>query len=335
MEPEPFHGPGKLRYTWYVAGERRDETRGEPQVLVPYPGPDGSGDVQDIFVYLRPETNGVLVESTLLRVIEKCRKDRSGIKLIYLANIPGDFILRNHIVERHYAQKFYFAVHGKRAFTHSMRERVEAYFGVVWDEAHVIGGFEALNVLNKTPEGLHSTWVPAGDHLVVDGQSIKRIEGILVVNYDIPAILAKNSRSTDIAVMLFRCSDYDYFEELVDLMHEALVEKGILGKNVPASRAFHYSKGPFEQLLDAVDYLYASGSEPVPLEGLSFVQYAAARGFTLDDLLGVVRNPIGLFDDGGGELREDNIFIYTADDSYAESIDKLEHLRAQHWTRRY
>ncbi|MEE8440742.1 MAG: hypothetical protein V3S41_03405 [Spirochaetia bacterium] len=311
------------------------EERGEPQVLVPYPGPDGSGEVQDIFVYLRPETNGVLVESTLLRVIDECRKSRSDIKLIYLANIPGDFILRHHIVERHYAQKFYFAVHGKRAFTRSMRERVEAYFGVSWDDATVIGGFEALNVLHKTPEQLHSTWVPAGDHLVVDGQSIKRTEGIFIVNYDIPAILAKNSRSTDIAVMLFRCTDYGLFDEAVDLMHEALVQKGILGKEVPASRAFHYSKGPFEQLLDAVDYLYASGSDPVPLESLSFVQYAESRGFTLRDLLGVVRNPICLFDDDGGELREDNIFIRTVNDSYAESIDKLGHLRAQHWTRRY
>jgi hypothetical protein len=320
-----------LRYTCYVAGE----SKGEPQVLVQYPGPDGSGAVQDIFVYLRPETNGVLVESTLLRVIESCRNDRTEVTLIYLANIPGEFILRNHIVERHYAQKFYFAVHGKSAFTGPMKKQVAAHFGADWDEAMVIGAFEALNTLQTTPEGLHSTWVPAQDHLVVDGQSIKRIKGYLVVNYDIPALLAKNTRSTDIAVMLFRCTDYDFFEKLVDLMHDALVEKGILGATVPASRAFHYSKGPFEQLLDAIDYLYVSGSKPVPLEDLSFVRYAATRGFSLEDLLGVVRNPIGMFDDAHGELTEDNIFIRTMDDTYAESIDKLEHLRAQLWTRRY
>lgn len=275
------------------------------------------------------------MESTLLRVIEECRNDRTEARLIYLANIPGEFILRNHIVERHYAQKFYFAVHGKNAFTGSMRRQVAAHFGVDWDHATVIGAFEALNVLGTTPEELHSTWVPDSDLLVVDGQSIKKIRGNLIVNYDIPALLAKNTRSTDIAVMLFRCTDYEFFETLVELMHEALVEKGILGEKVPASRAFHYSKGPFEQLLDAIDYLYVSGSKPVPLEDLSFVQYAAGRGFTLEDLLGVVRNPIGMFVDTDGGLSEDNIFVRTTDDTYNESIDKLQQLRAQLWTRRY
>jgi len=308
---------------------------GEPQVLVPYPGPDPSGTVQDIFVYLRPETNGVIVESTLLGVIDKARKNREEIRLIYLANIPGEFILRNHIVERHYAQRFYFAVHGKGAFTGTMKKRVCEHFGVDWETANIIGAFEALNVLHKTPEELHATWVPASDHLIVDGQSIKRIVDVLVVNYDMPALLAKNTRSTDIAVMLFRCSDYDLFEEVVDLMHDALVDTGVLGERVPASRAFHFSKGPFEQLLDAVDYLYKSGSIPVPLDDLSFVRYAATRGFTLEDLLGVVRNPICMFDGDGDELEEDSIFVRTRDDTYAQAIDKLEHLRAQLWTRRY
>lgn len=312
----------------------QEESR-EPQVLVPYPGPDGSGTIQDIFVYLRPETNGVLVESTLLKVIETCRKDGHDIKLIYLANIPGEFIVQHHIVERHYAQKFYFAVHGRQVFTESMRRRVEAHFGVRWDEVTIVGAFEALNLLGKTPEELHSTWVRPEDHLVVDGQSIKRIGTVFVINYDIPALLAKNSRSTDIAVMLFRCGERDRFGELVDEMHTALVEKGILGKNVPPSRAFHYSKGPFEQILDAVDYLYYAGGRPVPLTELSFVQYAAGREVGSRDLLGVIRNPIGLFDDGSGVLQEENIFIYTADDTFSEAIDKLSRMRAQFWTRRY
>ena len=313
-----------------------DQGAGGPQVLVPYPGPDGSGDIQDIFVYLRPETNGVLVESTLLRVIKERPHYREGVSLIYLANLPGEFILSHHIVERHYAQKFYFAVHGGRAFTRSMIERFERFFRASWSESTVIGAFEALNVLGMTPEQLHATWVPAAHHLVVDGQSVKHIDGTYVVNYDIPAILAKNSRSTDIAVMLFRCNiDYEDFHELVDDMHEALVETGILEEHVSPSRAFHYSKGPFEQLLDAVDYLYAPDGRTVSLEELSFVEYAAHHGFSLSDLMGVVRHPIGMFEDGRGELREENIFVYTANDTYAEALEKLRALRAQLWIRRY
>lgn len=312
------------------------EEPGKPQVLVSYPGPDGSGDIQDIFVYLRPETNGVLAESTLLRVIKERPQYRSGVTLIYLANLPGEFILSHHIVERHYAQKFYFAVHGRRAFTDSMISGFERFFCVSWKESTVIGSFEALNVLGVTPEQLHSTRVPAKDHLVVDGQSIKRIRDVFVVNYDIPALLAKNSRSTDIAVMLFRCRiDYTDFHALVDAMHEALVEVGTLAANAAPSRAFHYSKGPFEQLLDAVDYLYRKDGQPVPLEELSFVRYAESRGFTLADVMGVVRHPIGMFADADGGLQEENIFVRTADDTYAEALDKLARLRAQLWIRRY
>lgn len=307
----------------------------EPKVLIAYPGPDASGDVQDIFVYLRPETNGVLVESALMRVVKECRREGLEISLIYLANIPGEFILAHHIVERHYAQKFYFAVHGKNVFTPSMRARVESYFGVKWDETRIVGAFEALNLLHKTPEELHATWVAAGDLLIVDGQSVKRVDDMLVVNYDIPALLAKNNRNTDVAVMLFRCARSVDFDVLVDRMHTALVEQEVLGPQVPVGRAFHYSKGPFEQLLDAIDYLYISGPTPVPLEELSFVQYAVERGYSLENLLSVVRNPICLVEDEGGTVREENIFNLTADDSYEDAVEKLAHLKGQIWTRRY
>lgn len=306
----------------------------EPKVLIPYPGPDASGNVQDIFVYLRPETNGVLVESTLLKVVKECRAAGVEISLIYLANIPGEFILGHHIVERHYAQKFYFAVHGKNAFTPAMKARVESFFDVVWNETNIVGAFEALNLLHKTPEELHSTWVPAGDLLVVDGQSVKRIGDLLVVNYDIPALLAKNNNTTDVAVMLFRCNKGADFDDVVSRMHDALVDQEVIGPDVPTGRAFHYSKGPFEQVLDAVDYLYQSGPQPVPLEQLSFVRFAADHGHSLDELMSVVKNPICLIEDESGEMKEENIFTLSADDSYTGAVDRLSRLRGQVWTRR-
>ncbi|HKJ86055.1 MAG TPA: hypothetical protein VKA06_08260, partial [Spirochaetia bacterium] len=157
-----------------------------PQILVPYPGPDGSGEIQDIFVYLRPETNGVLVESLLLKVIQGCSQYRSGIRLVYLANFPGQFIVDNHIVERHYAHKFFFAVHGKRAFTSRMKDVFSRRFEVQFADADVIGSFEALQVLDMTPDQLFRLWVPAEDVLHIDGQTIKRYEGRFIVNYDIP-----------------------------------------------------------------------------------------------------------------------------------------------------
>lgn len=305
-----------------------------PQILVPYPGPDGSGDVQDIFLYLRPETNGTLVESALLKVIQNCSQYRTGLKLVYLANFPGEFIVQYHIVERHYAHKFFFAVHGKRAFTSRMRADFERHFGVDFDEAQIIGSFEALHVLGKAPDELFSAWVPQELMLHVDGQTIKRIGDVFVVNYDIPALMHKNARGTDIAVMLFRCSlDYDYFVELVEEMREALVSKGVLSKDRPASRAFHYSKGPVEQILDATDYLRRPDGSAVEPEELSFVAYATRHGFDVDELLGVVRGPICQFELPDGTIVEESVFAYTATDSYDEALAKLRTIRAQLWIR--
>jgi hypothetical protein len=305
-----------------------------PQVLVPYPGPDGSGDIQDIFVYLRPETNGVLVESVLMKVVQSCSQYRTGLKLIYLANFPGEFIVRNHIVERHYAHKFFFAVHGKRAFTGRMKAAFESHFGESFADATILGSFEALQVLNLTPERLFTRWVPAHDMLHVDGQTIKRYDGYYVVNYDIPALMHKNNRNTDIAVMLFRCSvEYGYFVELVDEMREALVRKGVLTENRPASRAFHYSKGPLEQLLDATDYLRRSSGEPVSLDELSFVEYALEHGFSTDELLGIVRSPICRFEGRDGSVFEESVFVYTSTDTYEQALEKLRTVRAQLWIR--
>lgn len=305
-----------------------------PQILVPYPGPDTSGMIQDIFLYLRPETNGTLVESALLKVVQGCSQYRTGIKLVYLANFPGEFILEHHIVERHYAHKFFFAVHGKRAFTSRMKHEFERHFHVPFAEAEIVGSFEALHVLDLTPEELFSYWVPEAEMMRVDGQTIKRHDDLYIVNYDIPALMHKNVRGTDIAVMLFRCNtDYDYFVDLVEEMREALVEHRVLSSDRPASRAFHYSKGPMEQLLDATDYLRRPDGTAVDPDELSFVAYAKRHGYTTSELLGIVRSPICLFELPDGSTVEDSIFTYTEAESFDEALAKLPTIRAQVWIR--
>ena len=42
----------------------------KPDILIPYKGPDSSaGKTTDIFIYLRPESNGVISESAIMKVI--------------------------------------------------------------------------------------------------------------------------------------------------------------------------------------------------------------------------------------------------------------------------
>ena len=291
-----------------------------PKVLVPYAGPDPEPDIQDVFVYMRPETNGVLGESTILKVIERCPEYRIDINLVYLANVPGDFIVANHIVERHYASKLHFAVLGKKVFTREMKRRFEEHYGIGFESAAVVGSFEALKLLDISPENLFSTWVDQKQMLGVDGQTVKKIRGYYVVNYDVPALLHKNSRSTDIAVMVFRMrTSYEYFGSLVERMRLNLIEEGLISALQPAGRAFHYSKSPFEQILDGMGYLYARDATPVPLDQVSFCSYLLEQGVPMSCILGAVNNPIGLFETDDGNLVEDSLFSYTFHDSYVKA----------------
>jgi hypothetical protein len=302
-----------------------------PKVLIPYPGPTIDPGVQDIFLYLRPEANGVQVESILLKVIERSPEYKKRIFLRYLANFPGKYILDNHIVERHYELKFYFAVKGKTLFTPYMQERFEEYFRESFESAPIVGSFPALRVLQLSPDELFSTWVPPEQMLVVSGQNIKRIQGYFIVNYDLPAIMHKNNRDTDIAVMLFRTDlGYGYFNELVEQMKEDLDKAQLTSLRIPPSRLFHISKGPFEQVLDGLGYLYGAGPGRARPEDLSFAVYLHRNGIDYNETLRLLKNPIGIFRQNGVSLEED-ILVHTQFDTYPGALEKLRSMEAQHY----
>ena len=300
-------------------------------VLLPYPGPDPREELNDIFVYMRPETNGVVGESAVMGVVENCSAYRSGIKLVYLANLPGEYLLENHIVEYHYRVKLLFAAKGRELFTDHMIRRFEKRFHVPFEAAQVVGSFEALRILHLSPDELFNAWVAPEDVLMVNGQSIKRIGALYVVNYDIPALMHKNTRGTDIAVMLFRTTtSYSYFSDLVQQMRKRLVEEGVISEKFATGRGFHYSKSPFEQLLDARGYLLAGDGTPIRLEETSFGRYLLDRGIPLTVIQGILDHPVGWFLDGDGSTVEDSIFSATYQMSFPDALEVLKTMTAQY-----
>ncbi len=302
-----------------------------PRVLLPYAGPDTSGAFNDIFVYLRPEANGVVAESAILKVIERCSAYKKDLFLVYMANVPGDFIAHHKLVEKHYATKLVFAVRGGDAFTPEMRVAFERYFRERFDAAKPIGAFQAMHDLNVRAEELFSAWVPESELLMVNGQSIKKVWGRYIVNYDIPALLHKNNAQTDIAVMLFRTrTGYDYFSELIREMKEAVVREGIIGPGQHFTRVFHYSKSPFEQALDARGHLFDADGAFLGLEASSFAQYCMARDLTAEQLHGLVDNPICTFLTADGPV-EQHLSTFTEHDDYATAFDKAKRIAAQAW----
>ena len=300
----------------------KEETR-LPSILVPYSGPSTDAGVQDIAIYLRPESNGVKVESTILQVIHKNPAYKKALQIVYLSNIPGDFIVGNRVIEEHYAVKIRFAREGKQAFTDSMRGLFEGFFACSFDKAEILGSFEALSRLGKTPEELHAIWVPREQYTEIHGQSIKKTDGVFVVNYDIPALLQMNSADTDVFSMILRSFlPYSTFHGLIKTINRALKDEGIITNPMLYYHVFHYSKGPFEQILDGIGYVYTREDEHIDLSELSFFAYLLARGCRHDAILESIRQPIMTFEGDGGQAQEHNLFAYTFEDSFEQAFEK-------------
>ena len=301
----------------------------QPTVIVPYAGPDPSGRIDDIFLYLRPESNGVLVESTLMKVLRGNSQYRDQAELVYLANLPGDFIMENHVIEEHYSINYKFAAGGKRCFTSKMVSRFEQHFGKSVQDCELVGAFDALDRLSLTEEELFSLWVPFEDILFINGQSVKKYKELYIVNYDIPALLHKNNYSTDIAVMVLRSSlDRQDFREMISQMERALVSRGIMDADKPPSRYFHYSKSPFEQILDGMGYLYTPEGRHLPLENISFTANLLENGFSIEEIQGIMKYPIMGFREEGN-LIEDNVFMRARNKSFSEALQILASARWQ------
>jgi hypothetical protein len=301
-----------------------------PQVVIPYPGPCETRECHDVFVYLRPETNNIRVESTLFRVVKNQHEFKDRIKLAYLANMPGDFIVENKIVEQHYKLQLYFATHGKEAFTNHMRLAFEAFFRESIDKARVVGSFEAMRILDMDYNELFNLWVPKEHMLEINGQTIKKFRDIYIVNYDIPAILHKNNKLTDIAVMIFRTDlKYEGIHQLIDNMGQALIDEHILDPGKPLSRIFHYSKGPFDQIRDAIGHLYTPEVKHISLKQIGFAHYLLQQGFSMYHILGAVRHPIMKFKQENGAIIEDDLFHYTANMSFQDAYHAFTTVHSQ------
>ena len=302
----------------------------DPTIVVPFAGVCESTQCQDVFVYLRPESNGIAVESALMKGVSMVPDWQDNINLVYLANLPGDFLNNNGIVEEHYQTRIKFAKMGKSIFTPYMSKIFSNHYKIDFVEAKIIGSYSALLVLGLNEDELFKLWVHADDMLVLNGQTIKRIGKYFIVNSDIPAILNKNNETTDIAVMIFRTVFWgkDFYDVILN-MTKVLLDEGILHSASQFSHVFHYSKGPFEQILDAVGFLYDSNGKHLPLQNIRFYNFLLEKGLTVEAVNHFIRQPLFQFRNDMGNIEEKSIFQITKDLSYEESWKILKSATAQ------
>ncbi len=280
--------------------------------------------MQDIIIYLQPEANGLRVESTVLRAIRSYPAAEDVLNIVYMANLPGDFIIKNRIVEQHYALKIRFAREGKAVFTKAMRRRFESYFKTSFDLAEVVGAFQAKERLGLSAEKLFRHWVPGEEFTKIHRQSIKKIGKLYVVNYDVPALLKKNSSDTNIFVLILRSFlSFRRNHDLMDRIFRALADQEIVTDRMPLSYILHYSKGPFEQILDGLGYIYTEQDRRVSLGDLSFFGYLFECGCRETDVLAALHQPIMTFRTEKGPV-ERHLFDYTYEDSFERAFDKFQ-----------
>lgn len=296
-----------------------------PKIIVPFRSAFADGRCtdfcQDMVVYLRPETNGIQTESVLFRVF-KDPAWHSRVDLVYLANVPGEFLLQRQVVERHYAHRTRFAREGAAAFTPAMKETFARFFGIPFERARIVGAFEALSLLDMDEEALFRIWVPVYDLLELEGQLVKRVkDDLFVVNYDMPALLHKHHTSTDVAAMVFRTEmTYAEFRPAVDQIRQSLVREGLLDPDKPEHRVFHWSRGPFEQLLDASGYVYTVLDEPVAWRDLAFGHFLLEQGESEEAIASVLNNPFV-----GGK----NLFTATLFDTFEQALARWRAARQE------
>ena len=304
----------------------QDARMREPTVMIAYAGPDPAGDTQDITVHVRPETNRIEVESALVRALRPTARHSGSLVPVYLANLPGDFMLAKQVVLKHYADRVHFARVGGAGFTPWMRQEFRRRVGVECDPAWVLGGFQAIAQLALSPNALFALRVPGADLWTICGQQIKRHRDRFLVNPSLPAVLAKVTPESNVFVLVLRCGlAAPDFVELVQQAAAGMRANGLLSASGPISHLFHYSKGPFESVLDCQGYLWSPEGIAAASDQISFVRYLTDRGHPLQRILEVVGNPIVSYR-SQGEYREDSIFSLTAGCSSAEAEEVFREL---------
>lgn len=290
-----------------------------PSILVPYSGSDSSGNSIDVFLHLRPESNNVTIESSLLKIITKNEKYRNNIKMVFLANFPGNYIRKEKIVENHYNYKLRTAKEGKKAFTPKMKDAFNLWFNDNFETAEIITPFDAMEKLNITAKELFALWTDEKNILSIYSNTIKKYKEFYILNYDIPAILKKNTAKTDIAVMIFRSFlPWRDFQEMIGKMIESLRLIGVVKENIPVSHIFHYTKSPFEQIKDGLEYLK-------DLEKISFAAYLQENKYDMKKVFHYLENPIiTVIDSKTGEEKENTIFEFTKGKNYKKAAEFLK-----------
>lgn len=183
--------------------EGHEQKDPHPNIIVPYTQADelpADGGGAYAVAYVRPETNSVLYERAIVSALRACSTT------VYMANLNGSLFLKDCILEEHYSSQFRFARNPRETMRlyPPIARRFEERFGMPFTEAPLAGSLQLAGKPGFDVDTLFHTIVPEGDFLDCWGQEFKRIGDLIVVNPNLPAVMARYTPEANVMVIVVR-----------------------------------------------------------------------------------------------------------------------------------
>ncbi len=216
-------------------------------------------------IYLRPDTNILSYEHALLKGIEQYAK------VIYMANLNGGIFIKNALILDHYAYEYKYSIYAKQEIAKfpEMISEFENHFKEKFEKARIIGAFESLILLGLSPQKLFDYIVEEKDFLKFYGNTIKKIRGFYIINYNIPALIEKYDTKTNIFILAIQFKSDKYsFKEINDSIidnikndrHTPIIDEKKFKKNMDlcekVKRTYHISTSHIKSMFDMTDFIF-------------------------------------------------------------------------------
>ena len=272
-----------------------------------------------ILVYVRPESNEVNYEKSIIKGLSQFGD------VVYLANLNGRIFIRDAIITAHYSSEYRFSIYSKREMRNypEIIEKFEKYFNVKFEDANIIGPFDAILKLGVSDEELFNRIVGKDDFLRFYGQTIKKMDQYYVVNYNIPYLIKKYNPQSNIFVIAIRLNSEDihYMEinqsifEQMQINKNTIVDENILKSmdwNEKIKRTYHVSRNHLTATFDMLDYIIRNNGSHLDISETPFgLKLIDEYGFEKADILMMKDKHIFYINDNKGR-RLVNI-LYEAD----------------------
>lgn len=305
----------------------------KPDILIHY-APDINNKNPISVVYVRPKTNQVNYERAIILATQKYAD------VIYLANLNGRLFLKNALIIEHYNSQYLYAIYAKKEMTKypEMIQKFEEHFNTDFETANIIGSYEAILNFNMDAEDLFNYIVDDKDFLKLFGQTIKRINGYYVLNYDIPAILKKYTADTNIFVLAARFKDEQFlinelnqsiFENLNANIQTPIIDKdklGMLDWSEQVRRTYHLSRNHLSSVFDMMDFIFINDSDHVQPENITFSHNLIYDGIISKKQLQIIKLHSLVYVTENAQSRLINILEESNGKSFEECIETLKNI---------